>query len=202
MNSAMTHLIILYSAIMVALLFVLTVATMVWVKLVARGKVAGVFIDTRRIYSTLLPEDTIHNCIWRGAESNPNREKYKLTPDKVFEIKWPGGLPWFMQERMRAWLFVRNNDEPWDPSNMRIVMSGRMNRMISDEALLKTMWTDLRKSTGASGGSASMSMPMLLFLGMIALVCGVGVIMTYNLGKKIDTEYSLLLQIYRLLGGM
>jgi len=168
----------------------------IFVKMSSKGKVVAVFMEERRIYSMLLPEDSLNQCIWRGAEDNPNREKYKLVPDKVFEIRWPGGMPTIMQERLRAWIFTRNNDEPWDPSNMRVIMSARMNRMISDEALLRTMWKDLRAATGLKDGGGKLPMTMVLFMGFIALLAGIGMIMTYNVGHKIDQEYALLKHIY------
>jgi hypothetical protein len=173
----------------------------VYVKFKARGKVACVFFDTRRIYSMLLEEDVASKCVWRGKEDNPNRERYNLVADKVFEITWPSGLPWFMQERLRAWLFTRNNDEPWDPSNMRVTMSARMNRMISDEALLRTMWRDLRQSTGAGGGGSGgpMSMQMMLFFGFIALIAGIGLVFTWQVSGKVTTEMNMLTIIHQML---
>jgi len=184
-----------------AMMIAITVFVAMWVKLTARGKVSIIFFDTRRIYSMLLKEDTDNKCVWRGAESNPNREKYRLVPEKKFEIMYPGGLPWFLQERVRAWVYSRNNDEPWDPENSKSTTSAKMNRMISDEALLRTMWRDLRQSVGLTSGGGPLSMQMLLFLAFIALLSGLGMIMTYNLGKELKTIYALLLQTYHQVGG-
>ncbi len=184
------------------MIVIITVIVAAYVKFTVRGKVSAVFIDTRRIYSMLLKEDTDNKCIWRGAESNPNREKYRLVPEKKFEIMYPGGLPWFLQERIRCWIYKRNIDEPWDPENMKSTTSAKMNRMISDEALLRTMWRDLRQSVGLTGGTGGpISMQMLLFLGFIALLSGLGMILTYNLSKELKTIYALLLQTYHLVGG-
>lgn len=168
----------------------------VFIKLISKGKVAAVFFDERRIYSMLTVEDAVNQCIWRGKEDDANREKYKLVADKVFEIRWPSGAPWWMQERLRAWMYTRNNDEPWDPSNMRVTMSARMNRMVSDEALLRTMWKDLRAATGIPGGNGKMPISIILFLGLIALFAGIGMIMTYQASSKISTTYALLKHIY------
>lgn len=173
-----------------------------WIKWHAKGKVAAVFMTTRRISSTLAKEDTENTCIWIGKDSDPNREKYKLIPEKSFEIKWPSGLPWFFQERLRAWIFTRNNDEPWDPSNMRVTMSARMNRMVSDEALLKTMWRDIRiATTGAGAVGTGLNMKLLLFIGFGILVSAMGAVLTYNVSKELATVYKLLLSTYHLLGG-
>src|SRR5271157_5056971 len=120
----------------VAMIVVITGFVAVYVKFTVRGKVSAVFFDTRRIYSMLLKEDVDNKCVWRGTEDNPHREKYRLVPEKKFEIMYPGGLPWFLQERVRAWVYSRNIDEPWDPENTKSTTSAKMNRMISDEALL------------------------------------------------------------------
>lgn len=197
--SYLVHLLGIYFLVFIGIVIMMFVLTMVWIKMSVRGKVGVVFFDDRRIYSMLLPEDTANQCVWRGREDNPNREKYRLVSEKVFEMRWPASLPWFMQERLRAWMYTRNNDEPWDPSNTRIVMSARMNRMVSDEALLRTMWKDLRAATGAGVVGSGGSMKLVLFLGFIALLAGVGMVLTYNLGSKLDAQYQLLFEIYNML---
>jgi hypothetical protein len=73
--------------------------------------------------------------------------------------------------------------------------------MISDEALLRTMWKDLRQSVGLTAGGGPLSMQMLLFLAFIALLSGLGMILSYNLGKELKLIYALLLQVYKLVGG-
>jgi hypothetical protein len=183
------------------MMVVITGFVALYVKFTVRGKVSIVFFETRRIYSMLLKEDTDNKCVWRGAETNPQREKYRLVPEKKFEIMYPGGLPWFLQERVRAWVYARNGDEPFDPENTRSTTSAKMNRMISDEALLRTMWKDLRQSVGLTAGGGPLSMQMLLFLAFIALLSGLGMILSYNLGKELKLIYALLLQVYKLVGG-
>jgi hypothetical protein len=71
--------------------------------------------------------------------------------------------------------------------------------MVSDEALLRTMWKDLRAATGAGVVGSGSSMKLVLFLGFIALLAGVGMVLTYNLGGKLDAQYQLLFEIYNML---
>jgi hypothetical protein len=207
MNSASAKLLMDLFLVFGGFLIVLFFGALVFVKLSSKGKVAAVFIDTRSIYSRLFKEDTMNQCIWRGKEDNPNREKYKLIADKSFELEWPGGFPWILRTKLKAWIYTRNNDEPWDPSNMKVVMSARMNRMISDEALLRTMWKDIRTATGiGQGGGSPMGMKLLLFLGFIALIGAIGALMTYNLGKAISTfsaaDHSALTNITNMLNSL
>jgi len=192
---------VVYLLFLVAAICAIGLLMILWIKLSTRGKVVTVFFEGRKIYSMLLPEDVNNQCVWRGAPDDPNREKYRLVPEKVFEIRYPSGVPWFMQERLRAWMFTRNNDEPWDPHNAKVVMSAKMNRMISDEALLRTMWRDVRQATQGAQAAAGSSLRTILLFGLVILIVAINLLLTYNLGKQLSAETEMLKQILHLLGG-
>ncbi len=138
----------------------------IWGKRSTEARLLGVFLDHRKLYSKLLLVDVERAYLGRGDK----REEYYLDKDKQYWAGWPAGLPSVLQIPVRAHLYIRNQSEPLDPENPEATLSARSRMMISDEAMLKTTWRDVREAAGgAAPATRSSSMAIILLAGNLAL---------------------------------
>lgn len=162
---------------------VLVIFIDIWAKKATVGRFNCLFLEQKHLFSRLLKEDSGHVYLGRGE----NREQYLLDPGKQFWAHWPAGLPAALQVPVRAHFYVRYNPEPWDPEKLEALISSRSLRIISDEAMLKTTWKDVRDSAGARGGLAAglPSWALALLLACTAL-SGIALYMIMGLQKNIN----------------
>jgi hypothetical protein len=135
---------------MVGALAVLVVVTVVFLDIWAKRHVAGmiycVFLEQRSLFSKLLKIESEKVYLGKGD----NKEEYLLDTNKQFWTWWPPGLPRMVQVPVRTHWYLRNTPEPIDPENVTASISSRSLRLISDEAMLKATWKDVRESVGAA----------------------------------------------------
>ena len=117
--------------------------------------------------------------------SGEKKEEYMLDTDKQFWAWWPAGLPRILQIPVRAHWYIRNVPEPVDPENITSSLSARSLMMISDEAMLKQTWKDIRESTGLGPAKRSSSIALILIFTTLALV-GFNIYMTMQLKSIVE----------------
>ncbi len=149
----------------VAVMAVVMVVVMdIWAKRHTASMIYGIFLDQRSLFSKLLKIEGEKVYLGRGD----NREEYLLDTEKQFWAWWPPGLPRAMQVPVRTHWYLRNVPEPIDPENVSSSISARSLRMISDEAMLRSTWKDIRESIGA-GAPTRPGSPLALVLVFVTL---------------------------------
>jgi len=161
----------------------------VWAKRTTQNRIYCFFIEQKHLFGKLLAEDGGKVFMGRGE----NKEEYLLDPNKQFWTSWPPGLPKFLQVPVRSHFYIRHNPEPYDPENLEAMISSRSLRLISDEAMLKQTWKDVRETTGVRGGMGSNANTWVLILIFITILL-VGFCLYMIMGLQTDfTEFRGLL---------
>jgi len=148
-------------------LVILFIVLDIWGKYAVRGKADAIFFEERSIWGRLLPIDTTKTEERIHLSKGENQEDYLLQADRMFLTLWPAFLPRPLQQPVRTWVFVRGNPEPIDPSNVKLTITSKSLRIMSDEALLKSTWKDMREAVGLAQRKSPV---FLLFLAILANV--------------------------------
>ena len=137
----------------------------IWLKFHVRGKVTAIFVDNRSIFSALLTiEDG--NKLYYGK--GDKKEEYLLDDKKQYLTLYPAGLPRILQITIRAYWYSRNQSMPIDPTGKPSPLTAKMLRMISDEAMVRQTWRDVREAQGLNKGKAS-NLALYLVIGCLGL---------------------------------
>jgi len=170
-------------------LLVLVIFIDIWAKRTTAGKFCCFFLEQKHLFSRLLKEDGGKVYMGRGE----NKEEYLLDPRRQFWAYWPAGLPAALQVAVRAHFYVRHSPDPWDPEDTESLISARSLRIISDEAMLRTTWRDVRDSASPRAGVAAglPSWALALLLASTALT-GIALYMLMGVQKNVN----LLMQMF------
>ena len=173
---------------------VLTIGLMffldIWAKRTTANKAYCFFLEQRNLFGRLLLIDGGKVFMGKGE----NKEEYLLDHNKQFWAWWPPGLPKFIQVPVRSHFYIRHNPEPFDPENLEAMISARSLRVISDEAMLKQTWRDVRESAQVRPVRGSSGSWVLILVFITLIIVGFNVYMT------MDMQGSLT-EVQRLLGG-
>jgi len=155
----------------------------IWAKRTTQNRIYCFFIEQKHLFGRLLAEDGGKVFMGRGE----NKEEYLLDPNKQFWTWWPPGLPKFLQVPVRSHFYIRHNPEPYDPENLEAMISSRSLRLISDEAMLKQTWKDVRETTGVRGGLGGRGNTWVLILSFVTLLLvGICLYMVMNLQTGVE----------------
>ena len=135
----------------------------IWGKKAIEGCILGVFIENRKLFSKLMKIESGKAYLGKGDK----REEYLLDDRKQFWAGWPAGIPKILQIPVRAHWYVRNNSEPIDPQHKVSTLSARSRMMLSDEAMLKTTWQDVRDAADKEGKTGLTAGPNRILLILI-----------------------------------
>ena len=142
-------------------LILVVVGTLIWVRFTVKGKVYCFFFnENKQLFGRILSPNSNTVTLGGGGDA----EKYFVEPSKLFWSFWPPGFPRFIQEPLPTLLFVRNNVEPFDPYNLTSLISAKSVYKISDEAMLKQTWKDVRESVGIKAVASGSSMLLLILI--------------------------------------
>lgn len=160
----------------------------VWAKKFTLGKFCCYFIQQKHLFSRLLREDSGKVFLGRRDE----KEEYVLSSEKQFWVWWPSGIPQALQVAVRAHLYVRFNPEPYDPEKLETLITSKSLRIISDEAMLKTAWRDVRESTqGRVGAGGALPQWVVIVLIAAATLSGGTMYMVMQLQRNVTTLMKL-----------
>jgi len=153
-------------------MLVLTVGFMffldIWAKRTTVGRIYCFFLEQRNLSGRLLKTDSGKVFMGKGED----KEEYLLDHTRQFWTWWPPGLPKFIQVPVRSHFYIRHNPEPFDPENLEAMISTKSLRIISDEAMLRQTWKDVRESTGVRGAvrNSASSWVLILVFATLAVV--------------------------------
>jgi len=156
----------------------------IWAKRATQDRVYCFFLEQKALFGKLLIIKDSKVAMGRGE----NREEYLLDHNKQFWSWWPAGLPRFIQVPVRSHIYIRYNPDPFDPENSEAMISSKSLRLISDEAMLKQTWKDVRESTGARGVVTNRTTSWVLILVFAVLVVtAFNIYMTMQLGTSVTS---------------
>ena len=188
MNPAAAQQLLVMSKIIGLLLGVLAIFTIgiilvidIWAKKAAQGRIYALFLEQRSLFSKLLKIDNGKVYLGKGDA----KEEYLLDTKKQFWAMWPGGLPKFLQVPIRAHWYLRNSPEPVDPENAEATLSARSRRMLSDEAMLKATWHDVRESTMGPQTAQRGSGMALILIFMCLMASSLNIYLTMSIQKML-----------------
>lgn len=153
----------------VVVIFILAVVVYldIWLKFHTRGKVIGIFVDNKSIFSALL---SIENGNQINFGKGDKREMYLLEDEKQFLSLYPAGLPRFLQIPVRTYWYIRNNSVPLNITGKNNSgLTARMLRMISDEAMVRQTWKDVREGIGLRKQATGSSLGLYLVFACLAV---------------------------------
>ena len=158
-------------------LVIVLVFMMFWVRRVVQDKVYAYILSGNRQMRGRLVKPDADNTFTIG--DNADSPKFLTHSSKQFWSFWPPGMPRFIQEPVPTLLYVAGNAEPLDPYDRTSLISPEALRKISDEAMLKQTWKDVRETLGiksAFGGNT-----LLLILVVVAIAAsGIAAYLSFN----------------------
>ena len=157
----------IFGGIFVLFILILVVYIDIWLKFHTRGKISALFIDNKSIFGALLTiEDG--NKVYYGK--GDKREMYLLDDKKQYLSLYPAGLPRLLQLTIRTYWYVRNVPNPVDVTGRVAPLTARMLRQISDEAMVKQTWKDVREGAGIGTQKKSSNMALYLVFACLGLI--------------------------------
>jgi len=183
----------IFIGIFVAFIAFLVVYLDIWVKFHVRGKVFAFFIDNKSLSGALLKiEDG--NKVFFGT--GDKKEMYLLDDSKQYLTLYPAALPRFLQVVVRSYWYVKNQPQPIDPkSGTMSALTAKMLRQISDEAIVKQTWKDVREATGIQKAKSGSSLALYLVFGCLALIA-FNLYLTMQNGSSITELNNLFQQVF------
>jgi len=170
-------------------LFLMTIVMIVWVRAMVKGKMYVYILEPNKQITTMLTRVTSDKIdLGKGDDA----QTYVISPRKMFWMMWPPGFPDFVRSPVPASVYVRNVPEPIDPYEQDSMVTGSSLKIIRDEAMLRTLWRDLREQLGVKTYRPDM---LTLVLSGIAAAMSAG---AFYLVFKLSDDVSRIIQI---LGG-
>lgn len=152
-----------------------------YIKRAGKGKFLVFFQNQRAFGGQLLKEENGHLYLGKGKD----REKYNLSEARQLYCLWPGGpIPRSMQTVMRVHLYNKGFPDPVDLTSNSQLMTAKSLRILTDEAMLKSSWEDVRRSLGIGVNNTANSMLIIMMVVMIALE-GINLYLTFILQKSL-----------------
>ena len=171
-------------------LVIVLVFSLFWVRSAVRGKVCCYFLaENKQMTNKLLKPQSETVILGKGDDAT----KYLIHPSKQFWSFWPPGFPGFVQEPVQTLIYVSGNVEPIDPFNVKSLISPESLRKISDEAMLKQTWRDVRETMGLKPAFGGNTLLLILVLAAV-LASGIAAYLSFQNINQIE-------QILRMLGG-
>lgn len=187
MNQQLAMIIGVIALIFGSLIVAVILGIMFWIRWASRGKILTFFHGNRTLGAALLKEDTKKNCLWLGKPDDEETEKYHIDKTKIFYVRWPGALPWWMNTTVRALEYVKGNPEPWDPEvKHKSDMTALSFRLITDENMLKTTWKDVRESLGIANKSNKAATYVLYGLAAVAALSVINMVMIWQTQRSLN----------------
>jgi len=159
------------------------VGMLFWVRSAVRDRVYCFFMsENRQMKGKLLKPKG--NTIVVG--SGEDALKYVQHSSKQFWSFWPPGMPRFVQEPVPTLLYVEGDIEPLDPYDRKSLMSPEALMKISDEAMLKQTWKDVRETMGMRS-TLKGNMLLLILVLVAVLASAAAAYLTFTMSGQLDT---------------
>lgn len=146
-------------------LIVFMVGSVFYIRTKVKGNIyCYLLAANKQLYGYLLKPKAFSVTLKLGEEE----KKFLIHPTKQFWSFWPPGFPRNVQEPVPTYMFCEGNAEPLDPFDRKAIISEDSLLKISDEAMLRQTWKDVRDSVGFKGQPLKLK-PILIVLGVVAV---------------------------------
>jgi len=150
-----------------AVLVIFLVGSVFYIRNKIRGKVyAFVLAANKQLNGHLLKPHSFCITIGHGEKE----VKFLTHPSKQFWSYWPPGFPRIIQEPIPTYLYSEGNAEPIDPFDRKALISPESLMKISDDAMLKQTWKDVRETLGVKTPLGAKLTPILVLVTIIAIL--------------------------------
>lgn len=161
--------------IMAVVLVIFLVAALFWVRMTVKNSVyCYILSSSKQLKGRILKPESNTVIVGSGADA----PKYLIHPSKQFWSFWPPGFPSILQEPIPTLFYVEGNAEPLDPYDRKSLISPESLRKISDEAMLKQTWKDVRETLGIK--TASGNTVLLILVGVAAIAGAISAYMSFQ----------------------
>jgi len=107
-------------------------------------------------------------------DKGENKRKYLISKERQFWSMWPPGFPTFLQEPVPSLIFVEGDAEALNIFKTKPIITDVALQKISDDAMLRSTWRDVRESVGAKArGPDSKLLYLILIASVISAITGV-----------------------------
>ena len=140
------------------------------IKTMTRGKICCFFVNDDKLLTWKLIAPDSELLPWN---KNGDKVKSLASKERQFDVDYPLGFPSFMQSRIKALEFVVGDAEPKDLFSKtpgRSIITEQLLQKISDDAVMKGMWRDLREGLGLLGKKPNMKTVMLIIVIIAAVL--------------------------------
>ena len=163
-------------------LFVFCIGMLFWVRASVKDRVFCFFLSENRQMKGKLLKPTGNTIV---VGSGASASKYVQHSSKQFWSFWPPGMPRFVQEPVSTLLYVEGNIEPLDPYDRKSLMSPEALMKISDEAMLKQTWKDVRETMGMKP-TLKGNMLLLIMVLVAVLASAAAAYLSFTMSGQLD----------------
>ena len=164
-------------------LVIVLIFMMFWVRKVVQDKVYAYILSGNRQMKGRLVKPDADDTFTIGH--NADSPKFLTHSSKQFWSFWPPGLPRFVQEPVPTLFYVAGNAEPLDPYDRTSLISPEALRKISDEAMLKQTWKDVRETLGIKSSFSGNKLLIILVL-VAVLASGIAAYLSFNSMNQLE----------------
>ena len=165
------------SAVICGAVLVLTIAIATfWVRVSVRDKAYCFFLSENKQLKGKILKPIKNSIILGKGDDAP---QYIVHSSKQFWSFWPPGFPRWIQEPVPTLFYVEGNAEPLDPYDRTSLISPESLRRISDEAMLKQTWKDVRETLGIKSAFGGNTL-LLILVTLVLLTSAAAVYLGYS----------------------
>lgn len=163
---ALTLVLIKTIAMAFGVIFVILVMMAMRIKASARSKICCFYINDDKLLTWKLLEPDSELLPW---SKKGDKVKSLASKERQFDVDYPLGFPAFLQVRIKALEYVVGNAEPVNLFGTKAIITEGLLQRISDDAVMKGMWRDMREGLGLTGKKMNMK-TMLIVLAIAAAI--------------------------------
>ncbi len=174
-----------------AVLGIFLISMVFWVKSACKNKVYCYILSKSKHLRYKLVTPVSNTIVMEEPTGKKEGAKYLMHPNKLFWSYWPAGFPKIIQEPVPTLFYVEGNAEPLDPFDRTALVSPEALFKMSDEAMLRQTWKDVRESVGLRD-KPKMDTLLLILVGIAAL----GGAASAYFGYRMMGELSILMNMF------
>lgn len=152
-------------------IFVILAVMSLRIKSMTKGKICCFFLGDDKLltWRLITPESELLPWNKRGKD----KVKSLASKERQFDVYYPLGFPTFLQCRIKALEFVEGDAEPKDlfgKAKGKTIITEQLLQKISDDAVMKGMWKDMREGLGLKSKGTNTKTILLVVVIIAAVV--------------------------------
>jgi hypothetical protein len=154
-----------------AAIFVILAIMSLRVKAETKGKICCFFLGDDKLLTWRLIAPESELLPWN--KKSGDKVKSLASKERQFDVYYPLGFPLFLQCRIKALMFVEGDAEPKDlfsSTKGKTIITEQLLQKISDDAVMKGMWRDMREGLGLKTRGPNTKTVLLVIVIIAAVV--------------------------------